>query len=122
MITSYKDLEIYKRSFKMAMDIFWLTREFPKQEVYSLTSQIVRSSRSVSANITEGWAKREYENVFKQHLIHALGSNSETENWLDFAYECKYLAEKEYKQFKDEINQIGKMLTKLHQNWKSYEK
>ena len=102
----------------MAMDIFWLTREFPKQEVYSLTSQIVRSSRSVSANITEGCAKREYENVFKQHLIHALGSNSETENWLDFAYECKYLTEEDYKQFKDEINQTTLYLDTLKKAFK----
>lgn len=122
MIKSYKDLELYKRSFKMAMDIFWITRKFPKEEIYSLTSQIVRSSRSVSANITEGWAKRAYENVFKQHLITALGSNTETENWLDFAYECKYLSEDDYKSLKKEIDQIGKMLTTLHQNWKSYEK
>lgn len=122
MIKSYKDLELYKRSFKMAMDIFWITRKFPKEEIYSLTSQIVRSSRSVSANITEGWAKRAYENVFKQHLITALGSNAETENWLDFAYECNYLSSDDYKSLKKEIDQIGKMLTKLHQNWKSYEK
>ncbi|PCJ23030.1 MAG: diversity-generating retroelement protein bAvd family protein [Flavobacteriales bacterium] len=121
-MASYRDLEIYKRSFKMAMDIFWITRKFPKEEVYSLTSQIVRSSRSISANITEGWAKREYENVFKQHLIHALGSNSETENWLDFAFECNYLTKEDYQQLKDEINQVGKMLTKLHQNWKNYGK
>jgi len=106
----------------MAMDIFWMTRKFPKEEVYSLTSQIVRSSRSVSANIPEGWAKRNYESVFKQHLIHSLGSNTETENWLDFAYECKYLEEKDYKIFKNEIDQIGKMLSKLHQNWTSYGK
>ena len=106
----------------MAMEFFWLTRKFPKEEVYSLTSQLVRSSRSVSANITEGWSKREYENVFKQHLIHALGSNAETENWLDFAFECKYLSEADYNNYKKEIDQIGKMLTKLHQNWTSYEK
>ena len=74
MIQSYKDLEVYNRSFKMAMDIFWMSRKFPKEEVYSLTSQITRSSRSVSSNIVEGWAKRQYEAVFKQHLITSLGS------------------------------------------------
>lgn len=122
MIQSHKDLEVYKRSFKLAMDIFWLSKDFPKEEVYSLSSQITRASRSVSLNITEGWAKRQYENVFKQHLIHALGSNSETESCLAFAFECKYIEKETYKKLIDEIDQIGKMINKLHQNWISYGK
>jgi four helix bundle protein len=118
MIKSYKDLEVYQKSFKVAMDIFWITRKFPKEEIYSLTSQITRSSRSVSANITEGWAKRNYESVFKQHLVHSLGSCAET--WIDFALECKYIEENVHKEFTLELEQMGKMLNKLHQNWKSY--
>jgi four helix bundle protein len=101
------------------MDIFWLSRKFPKEEVYSLTSQITRSSRSVSANITEGWAKRTYESVFKQHLIHSLGSCSETENWLKFALECKYIDQKQFDKLKFENDEVGKMLFSLHKNWKS---
>ncbi len=111
MIRSYKDLEIYNRSYKLASDIFWLTRKFPKEEVYSLTSQIVRSSRSISANISES--------VFKQHLIHALGSNTETQTWLSFAKDCKYLTDIEFNKMNNETDEIGKMLTKLHQKWKS---
>ena len=122
MIQSYKDLEVYKRSFKLAMDIFWMTKDFPKEEMYSLTSQITRASRSVSLNIVEGWAKRQYESVFKQHLIHALGSNSETESCLLFALECKYINQDTYNRFVDEVDQIGKMINKLHQNWTSYGK
>ncbi|HLU85230.1 MAG: four helix bundle protein [Vicingaceae bacterium] len=122
MIKSYKDLVVYKRSFKLAMDIFWLTKKFPKEETYSLTSQINRSSRSITSNVSEGWAKRKFELVFKQHLIHALGSASETETWLEFALECKYIDEPTYKKHTDELEQIGKMLNKLYQNWKSYEK
>ena len=122
MIKSYKDLEVYKRSFKMAMDVFWMTRDFPKEEIYALSSQITRSSRSVTANISEGWAKRKYESVFKQHLIHSLGSYSETETWLDFALECEYINQPTRKRFSDELDQIGKMLNKLHQNWISHEK
>jgi len=121
MIKTYKDLEVYKRSFNLAMKVFWLTRKFPKEEIYSLTSQINRSSRSISANISEGWAKRTYEPVFKQHLIHALGSCSETENWLALALECKYLDQSVYNDINNELDQIGKMLNKLHQNWKNYE-
>lgn len=122
MIRNYMDLEVYKRSYRIAMDIFWLSRDFPKEEVYSLTSQFVRSSRSISANICEGWAKRTYESVFKQHLIHSLGSCSETETWLLFALDCKYLNQDKYAQLIEELDQIGKMITKLHQNWKSHEK
>jgi four helix bundle protein len=122
MIKSYKDLDVYKRSFKLAMDIFWMTRNFPKEEIYSLTSQITRSSRSISANISEGWAKRKYESVFKQHLVHSLGSCSETETWLDFSLECKYIDQQAHTRFTEEIDQIGKMLNKPHQNWKSHGK
>lgn len=122
MIQSYKDLEVYKKAFKVAMDIFWLSKDFPKEEIYSLTSQITRSSRSISANITEGWAKRAYENVFKQHLVHALGSCSETENWLLFALECGYIDQATFEKHCLEVNQVGKMLNKLHQNWTSYGK
>ena len=122
MIQSYKDLEVYKRSFRMAMDIFWLSKNFPKEEIYSLTSQITRASRSVSLNINEGCAKRQYENVFKQDLIHALGSNSETESCLAFALECKYIDQQTFKRFTNEVDQIGKMINKLHQNWTSYGK
>ncbi len=117
MIKSYEDLDVWKLSFELAMDIFATTRSFPKEEVYSLTSQLVRSSRSISANISEGWAKRQFENVFKQHLIHALGSNAETQNWILFAKECGYLNEEEYQRLIQKIETIGKMITKLHQNW-----
>lgn len=120
MIRSYEDFEVYKESYNLAMEIFWKSRSFPKEERYSLTSQVIRSSRSISTNITEGWAKREYENYFKQHLIHALGSNAETKNWLIFARDCKYLTKTESEDLTRKLNVIGKKLTKLHQNWKTY--
>jgi len=120
MIKSYRDLNVFKASYEMAMEVFELSKSFPKEELYSLTTQIIRSSRSVSANIVEGWAKREYENVFKRHLIDAQGSCQETQNWLSFALDCNYIESDEYKRFNDKLNQIGKMLTKLHQAWKSY--
>jgi four helix bundle protein len=119
MIKSYKDLDVWKLSFDLAMEIFRLTRKFPKEELYSLTSQIVRSSRSVSANITEGWAKRNYEKIFKQHLIDSIGSNMETINWLDFGLACEYISADEHQKLVEKIDIISKMLTKLHQNWNS---
>jgi len=119
MIKSFKDLEVYNLSYKVAMDIFFQTRKFPKEELYSLTSQIVRSSRSISSNIVEGWAKRVYENKFKVHLVDALGSAAETQNWILFAKDCGYITIEEFESFSDRLDQIGRMFTKLHQNWKS---
>lgn len=119
MIKSYEDLEVYERSYRRAMDILHLGVKFPKEEKYSLTSQIIRSSSSISANISEGWAKREYENIFKQHLIHSPGSTTETQTWLSFATDCQYISKDEFDEFDKEVNEISMMLTKLHQNWKS---
>lgn len=120
MIKSYKDLDVYNRSYELVMEIFYLTRKFPKEELYSLTSQIVRSSRSVSSNIVEGWAKREYENIFKRHLIDTLGSSNETQNWLCFAKDCNYISEEEFIELEAKWNSVSKMITKLHQNWKTH--
>lgn len=120
MIKSYKDLEVYNCSYEIAMIIFHTSRSFPKEELYSLTSQMISASRSISANIVEGWAKREYEKTFKRHLIDALGSCQETQNWIKFAYDCKYLNQEDFNKFDDELNKIGKMLTRLHQNWRKF--
>jgi len=120
MIKSYKDLDVYTLSYNTAMEIFNITRNFPKEEVYSLTSQIIRSSRSISSNIVEGWSKRDYENIFKQHLITSLGSCAETGNWLNFAKDCNYISEEEFKNLMSKIETIEKMINKLHQNWKSH--
>jgi four helix bundle protein len=78
MIKSFNDLEVYKLSYQVAMDLFRVSRSFPKEELYSLTSQLVRSSRSISVNIVEEWSKRHYENKFKVHLIDSLGYAGET--------------------------------------------
>jgi len=69
-----------------------MTKKYPKEEMYSVTSQIIRSSRSISSNIPESWAKRKYENEFKRHLIYSLGTAAETEVWIKFSHECNYLS------------------------------
>lgn len=119
MIKSFTDLDVYKLSYDLSMDIFQTSKRFPKEELYSLTSQIVRSSRSISANIVEGWSKRHYENKFKVHLIDALGSAGETQNWIRFAKDCGYISQEEFLKYEDQLDHIGKMLTKLHQNWET---
>ena len=120
MIKKLNDLEVYVKAYDFGMKIFEISKFFPKEEMYSLTSQIIRSSRSISANISEGWAKRAYENVFKQHLIHALGSSEETRTWLDFSKDCKYISKDKHKTLIGELESIGKMITQLHKKWKSY--
>ena len=104
------------------MKIFWLTKKFSKEEKYSLTSQIRDSSRSVPANIAEGWAKRRYENVFKKHLIDAIGSNDETKVWLDFAFDCGYISETEHFGYINDYDELGRMLAGLLENWRTYDK
>ena len=122
MIQSYKDLKVYQVSYSLAMDVFWLTKKFPKEELYSLTDQIRRASRSVTANIVEGWAKRIYENVFKKHLIDSIGSCDETKLWLDFAFDCKYITTDDHKSMLNQYQEVGKMLKGLFDNWRTYKK
>jgi len=87
----HTDLDVYKRSFDTAMSVFHHTKSFPKEETYSLTDQIRRSSRSVSANITEAWRKRRYEAAFVSKLNDAETEAAETQTWLQYAVSCGYL-------------------------------
>src|ERR1700739_2134691 len=91
MIKSFFDLDVYKLGNTFSMEIYNITRSFPKSETYSLTSQIVDSSRSICANIAEGWGRRTYENDFKKFLVYSMGSLQETKSWLDFAFQCQYI-------------------------------
>ncbi len=120
MIKSLHDLEVFKLSFAFSMNLFKASRKFPKEERYSLTDQIIRSSRSITANISEGWGKRVYPNEFKRHLIYALGSLEETKTWLQFAKECVYLDIKEYDYFCLQLDELGAKIYKLFENWKAF--
>lgn len=110
MIQSFKDLVVYQRAFELAMEIFHLTKKFPKVEQFSLTDQIRRSSRSICANLTESWRKRRYPAHFVSKLTDADAETSETMVWLDFALRCDYLLPDVHKQLQLEYEQIGKML------------
>jgi len=90
-IRSHCDLEVYQLAFDVAMEIFRLTKEFPREEVYSLTDQIRRSSRSVCANIAEAWRRRRYEGSFVHRLNDSEVEAAETQTWLEFAVKCDYL-------------------------------
>ncbi len=118
-IKTIKDLEVYRLAYSLAMDIFKLSVGFPKEEVFSLTDQIRRSSRSVAINIREGYAERKYENVFFRHLNDALGSSEEARGWLSFARDCVYLEKDDYLRLNKEYDHLNAMLYRLMKNWKS---
>jgi four helix bundle protein len=90
-IVTHRDLEVYKKAFDASMEIFRLSKSFPKTETYSLTDQIRRSSRSVCANLAEAWRKRRYPAHFISKLSDAEAEAAETQVWLEFAVECGYL-------------------------------
>jgi four helix bundle protein len=120
MIKTIRDLAIFSLSYDIAMDIYSMTRTFPKEERYSLTDQIVRSSRSVSANIAEGWGKRIYENEFKRHLIYSMGSLEETKVWLYFSKDCGYISGKMFTTIEKKLEECGAKIYKLYENWKTF--
>ena len=118
-IRSVKDLKVYNLAFELAMEIFNMTQDFPKEEQYSLTDQMRRSSRSVAINIREGFAKKRYENVFIRHLNDALGSSEETRGWLDFSLRCRYIDPKIHEMLDTSYDEVNAMLYSLMKNWKT---
>ena len=111
MYSDFRDLTAYRKAFQQAGIIFEYSQHFPKEEKYSLTDQIRRSSRSVCANLAEAYRKRDYVKHFYLKLTDCLGENSETLVWLDFALHHKYLSQENYN-FITEINkEVGKLLS-----------
>jgi four helix bundle protein len=107
---SAKDLVVYSAAYGLAMEIFELTKNFPSEEKYALTSQIRRSSRSVCLNLREAWAKRRYEAHFVSKLTDCDGENSETDSSLDFARDCKYISLQKHEELAAKCHEIGRML------------
>ncbi len=110
---SFKDLEVYKWARDLSKNIFELTINFPKEEKYSLTDQIRRSSRSIGAQIAESWGKRRYENHFILKLTDADSEQYETQHWLEVSLESKYINEDTFKQLTDRCEVIGRMLSSM---------
>jgi four helix bundle protein len=106
----FQDLLAYKKSFALAMKIFEITKTFPKEEIYSLTDQIRRSSRSVPVTIAEAYRKRIYPKNFYSKLTDSDAENSETQVWLDFALACKYISSEMYNELTLEGIEIGKLI------------
>lgn len=106
----FRDLKVFQLSYKLAVEIFKVTLNFPKEEKYSLTDQIRRSSRSVPANIAEAWSRRKYLRSFVNKLVESDGESSETTVWLDFARDQNYINFETYTYFKEKYSEVGKML------------
>jgi four helix bundle protein len=112
----FKDLLAYQRAFEQGCDIYDVTLNFPKEEIYSLTDQIRRSSRSVCANLAEAYRKRDYHKHFLLKMTDCLGENSETLVWLDFALHCKYISLETHNQHIMINEEVGKLLSYMYNN------
>lgn len=109
-LKGHRDLKVYQLAYKLAMDIFHTSKSFPKEEKYSLTDQMRHSSRSIAANIAEGFRKRQYPKMFVSKLADADGEAAETQVWLDFAHDCEYMPSKLHAELIKGYEDIGKML------------
>jgi len=117
---TFRDLTVYKKAFKLSMEIYQATKKFPDDEKFGLISQIRRSSRSVCSSIGEGYRKRIYEAHFVSKSTDADMENTETQVWLDFALSCNYINNEEYKELMDKSEEVGKLLNHMIQNPKKY--
>ena len=109
-LKGHRDLKVYQLAYKLAMEIFQASKSFPKEEKYSLTDQICRSSRSIVSNIAEGFRKRQYPKMFVSKLADADGEAAETQVWFDFASDCEYMPLELHAELVKGYEDTGKML------------
>lgn len=112
----FQDLLAYKKAFALAMSIFNISKTFPKEETYSLTDQVRRSSRSVCANMAEFYRKRISPKHFVSKLSDCDAENAETQTWLEFAYACKYISEIQFKELTKESIEVGRLINYMMLN------
>jgi four helix bundle protein len=115
-IESFEDLEVYQLALELQQEIYELTKLFPKEETYSLTDQIRRSSRSVGANIAEAWSKRRYPAHFMSKLSDSDGEQNETRHWLKSANRCQYLSDERYESLEEKCQIVGRKLGHMIQH------
>ncbi|MDM7921993.1 MAG: four helix bundle protein [Pyrinomonadaceae bacterium] len=109
----HKSLRAYCLAYDLAMEVFRISRSFPNEEKYSLTDQIRRSSRSIAANIAEGYRKRQYTKMFASKLADADGEVAETQVWLDIARDCDYIPKSTHESMTQQYQMLGAMLGKM---------
>jgi four helix bundle protein len=107
---SYQELHVYQKAFTLSEMIFETTKKFPREETFSLTDQLRRSSRSIGAQIAEAWAKRRYEKHFVSKLTDADAEQMESQHWMQVAFSCGYIDEKTLEKTLNELKSIGRML------------
>jgi len=115
-VHEFRELRVYEQAYDAATAIFDLSQAWPKEETYSLTDQIRRSSRSVCANIAEAWRKRRYEKHFVSKLSDADAEAAETRTWLQFGHDCGYLSAEPFNQLDGTYNQVCGGLVNMMQN------
>ena len=117
---NFKETRVYKLAFELAMEIFEVSKTFPKEERYSLTDQIRRASRSVCANIAEAYGKKRYLAHFVSKASDADMENSETGVWLEFSVACKYISDEKFKVLFDKNQETGRLLGHMINNPDKY--
>jgi four helix bundle protein len=113
VIRSFRDLDVYRLGREQAQIIFRETKLFPREEMYSLTDQIRRSSRAVNAMVAEAWARRRYPAAFANKINEAMGEAMETQAWLDHALSCEYIMVARHAELDAKWNHIGAMLNRI---------
>lgn len=112
----FRKLIVYQKALSLAMEIYEITKSFPKEEKYSITDQMRRSSRSVCANIGESYRKRKYPKHFVSKLSDSDAENTETQVWLDFALKCRYIDHDIYNELNLKCEEVGRLLNYLMNN------
>ncbi|HVO75000.1 MAG TPA: four helix bundle protein [Ignavibacteriaceae bacterium] len=112
----FRDLKVYQVSYRLALEIFDLTKNFPKEELYNLTDQIRRSSRSVPSNIAEAWRRRKYPKAFVNKLTDSLAEESETEVTLDFSLDLNYINKESHDYLLQKYDEVARMLCSMIDN------
>lgn len=118
MVKNHKELKAYIIAYNASMKIFKLSKQFPKDELYSLTDQIRRSSRSVCSNIAEAWRFRKYSKSFKFKLTISEGEAAETQTWLDYCLDCQYISKDDHQELNNCYNQVLSLLVSMRINYK----
>jgi four helix bundle protein len=120
VVRTYSNLLVYKQAYRLALDVLRLTKGFPRREQFELGRQLRNCSRSVAANIVEGWAKRNSAGEFKRHLMIAIGECAETKFWIDLASDEQFVQSKQAGTLGSEYGKLGFMLHNLWKEWRKF--
>lgn len=112
-IRTFRDLRVYQAAMDLAMEIFELTKNFPKEETYSLVDQIRRSSRSVCTNLSEAWRKRRYRAAFVSKLSDSESESAETQVLLEFAFRCRYVEKETFEKLDERYEHVLSQLVRM---------